>query len=83
MISVQVIVAEKFSVLFISDAGIDQDQPVPFLDQQTAQGPGAKVIGICRIRFFPDGLGHHAKHGAAVKFEEAGFDGVELHLAGS
>lgn len=64
----------------VADARIDQDEAVVEFDQETAQGPGAKIPFIGRLPAMPDGFRDDAEHGASVEFEETGFDGVEFHV---
>jgi hypothetical protein len=75
----QVIIAEKFIVLFVTDPRINQDKPFTIFYQQAPKSPGTKIIRICRIRFIPDGLRYYTKHGTPIEFEKAGVDCVQLH----
>jgi hypothetical protein len=71
--------AKPFFVLFVANAIIDKDAPVTIHYQQAAHGPVAQVVLVAGIHFVPEHFWHNAKHGAAVEFEVAGFDGNKFH----
>jgi hypothetical protein len=76
--SVQVIVTEKFCVLFIANAVIDQYRLSAILNKQTPHGPRAEVPLIRGIQFLPYRLRHHAKHRAAIQLKKSGIDDVKI-----
>jgi DNA-binding NtrC family response regulator len=80
VISVQIIISEEFVALLVSDAVVDEDQPVDVLNKQASHGPAAHVILIGGIDTLPNALGHNAEHGAAVEFKISGVYCVESHL---
>lgn len=71
---------EKFLILFIAYAVIDQDQAISIFNQQTTHGPCAHIVFIGWIEFVPHGFWYYPEHGTAVEFEEAGIDGMKLHM---
>jgi hypothetical protein len=73
--------SEEFFILFVAHAIVDQYQAVAFLNQQAAQGPAAHIILVGGIEFIPDAFGDYAEHGATVKLEVAGVDGIKVHVA--
>lgn len=70
----KIIMGEKFLVLFIANAIVNENQPVAIFHQQTPQSPGAQIPLIGRVELIPDGLGNYAKHGTPIEFEIAGID---------
>jgi len=76
---VQMIVTEKFGVLFVAYAIIDQNQAVTVFHEQTTHGPGTQIILVCRICFLPDDFGYNTKHGATIQLKKSRFDNMELH----
>ena len=79
MMAMKIIMAKEFFTLFVSNATIDQCQPVPLLNQQATHGPGTKIVGISRVGFLPDHFGNHSKHGSAIQLEVTGVDYVQVH----
>jgi hypothetical protein len=62
----QMVMAQKFFILFGTNAIVNQHQLFAILYQQAAHGPRAQVVGIGRIGFLPNGFGYYAKHGTAI-----------------
>ncbi len=80
IVSVQVIMTEKFFILLVSNTIIDEDQPVSIFDQQATQRPATKVVFIGRVGALPDGLGHNTKHSASIQFKIASINYMEIHV---
>jgi hypothetical protein len=57
---------EKFLTLFVTDAAINQDQPVPLFNQQTTHSPGTQIIVVRRVGVVPDYFRNHPKHSATI-----------------
>ena len=72
--------SEKFFVLLITNAIVNQYLLVVILDQHASHSPGTEIIFICRVKFVPDYFRHYAKHGAAVKLEMAGINCIDFHI---
>ena len=73
----------------IPHPGIDQDAPIPVVDQQAAQIQIDAVHLVGGMLLLPHHLGHDAEHGAPVQLEAAVVEGPECpftqihhHLAG-
>jgi hypothetical protein len=73
------IVAEEFFTLLVTRTVVDKDQPIPVFDKHAPQTHVDEIVGVGRIRFLPDYLGHDTKHGSAVQFEVSGIERVNLH----
>ena len=71
--------AEKLLALLVSDAAVDEHEPVGEFHQQRPHGPRAQIQGVGWIGSRPQLLWDHAKHGAPVKLEIPRVDGVQLH----
>ena len=52
----------------------------PFFNEQRAQAPVAAVAFIGGVGLGPEGLGDHAKHGAAIELEKSVRNGVNQHM---
>ena len=69
--------------LLVADPRIHEDQAVVVLDQQAPQRQTNPVPRVGDDTAFPQGLGHHAEHGAAVEPLGARLQGVTLEPADS
>ena len=79
MLAVKVVVAEELLRLLVSDAAVDEHQPVAHLHEQRAHCPGAEVEFVGGIGWGPELLGNHPKHRAPVQLEIPGVNGVQSH----
>ena len=76
---VEVVVGKELVVLFLADSRVDEGESVSVFHQQQPHGPGAQVVLVCGVGALPEGLGHNAKHGAAVELEKSGGKGGQFH----
>jgi hypothetical protein len=72
-------VAEKFRILLIANAIVDQDQAVAVFHQQTAHSPGTQIILIGRIAALPERFRNYAKHSATIQLKKSGIYYVQVH----
>src|SRR5436190_3825794 len=68
----------KLVVLFVSQARVDQDEPVAVLDQEAAQREGDAIAIIGGDAALPQRLRYHAEHRAAVEALRAALQGMTL-----
>jgi hypothetical protein len=53
IVTMQIIMTEKFRILFVADAIVYEDKALAFLDQQAAHSPGTEIVLIGRMDFAP------------------------------
>lgn len=67
---------EELFILLGANTVVDECKFRPIFNKETSHGPGAEIIFISGVGLLPDGFRNNTKHGAAVKFKEAGVDDV-------
>jgi hypothetical protein len=72
----QIIVAEKFCILFITHSIVDKEQSFSILNQSTTQSPATHIVFISRIDPIPDRFWNDTKHGTSIQFEVTGVDRI-------
>src|ERR1051326_4629279 len=76
VITMQIIMREKFCVLLVTDPVINKDEPITIFYQQATQGPRTKVVLISRVGFIPEGFWNYPEHRSPVKFKKTGIDNM-------
>ncbi len=71
IITMEIIIAQKFFILLLTYSIINQHQPVSFLHKQTTHRPCAHIIFIGRIQFVPNAFWNYAKHSSAIKLKKS------------
>src|SRR5689334_5141716 len=72
---------KELLVLFITNAIINQYQPVAILYQQATHRPVAKIVIIRRVDLIPYGFGHYSKHSSTIQFKVSGVNSIKIHKA--
>jgi hypothetical protein len=78
-VSMQMVMAEEFLRLLISNARVHEQKLISLFNKERAHSPGAHIACIRRDMFLPKGFWNHSKHGSAIQFKVARMYRVQLH----
>ena len=80
MISPQIIVTKEFFGLFVAQTVVNQNKPVPILNQKTTGAQIDHIIGIGRIGPVPYGFWNHTEHGPTIQLKITSLYRINRHF---